>query len=144
MPRASTLAINLPYMSYAPFDIEVTHRAQQGREDSTVRYIKEADAVEQGMILSEERWEALRKAEMDFWQGTHAPTLGWTDVQCREDSSMVARVWEDCFQQMDAACEFDSARESASNAEELIMSRVSHRVARALAVLVFGPDILLR
>lgn len=89
-------------------------------------------------ILTQEQWDALTVAERSFYQG-QGGTNGWTDVNTIEDSWFVHELWAHCWNCYESA---DLAFENYSRASQNVL--VAKRVCHALALMTFGPEILLR
>jgi hypothetical protein len=88
-------------------------------------------------VLNSREWEALESSEQIIFKGEHG-YISYTDVIPREDSSFAAEVWDYAYTQMDAGGEFEG------KTPDYCLYRVAARVARALAMLVFGQEFLLK
>jgi hypothetical protein len=90
--------------------------------------------------LTESQWDYLSLAEKRIFERGY---ISYTDVNVREEDSLAKAMWDHCWAQMDAADEFyntDGTRKST----RVIDHNVATRVAKALALLVFGPEFLLK
>ena len=88
--------------------------------------------------LTQVEWAALEKAEQRIYT-SGSGVYSYTDVNVREESELVAAMWDHAYSNAESAEEnWDSWTGQARRAV------VATRVARALALLVFHPDILLK
>jgi hypothetical protein len=88
-------------------------------------------------VLNPTEWFILEEAERFIFQ-REAGYISYTDVIPRDDSYFAAEVWDYAFTQMDAADDFNQ------KSSDYVMHKVASRVARALAMLVFGQEFLLK
>jgi len=92
--------------------------------------------------LNEEQWAALELAERPIY--TYPGCNAWTDVMGRtDDDGFVARLWENAEMNMDGGGDFEDSK-GVRLPYRVRNSRVARRVARCLALLAFGEEILLK
>jgi hypothetical protein len=92
-------------------------------------------------VLTSVEWDMLNKAEAPLYRAEGA--LCYTDVNVREESQWIADLWDRVEDAMETQCDF----ESDSGVQMSVVGRrtkVANRVARVNAVLVFGPEFLIR
>lgn len=99
-------------------------------------------------ILTEVEWTLLGAAERRVYTPGGAGTNGWTDVNIREDSQLLAECWDHAQQYVENDLENDDALSSAhaprGARDSIIQHRTASRVAQAMALLAFGADILIK
>lgn len=96
--------------------------------------------------LNHVQWNELVAAEQRIFKG-ESGYISYTDVNLREEDFLAATMWEHAFTQMDAAGEFEhegGRLEGQRKSDDVIRRLVASRTARALAILVFGPEFLLK
>jgi hypothetical protein len=85
-------------------------------------------------------WDALARAEDRISESSY---ISYTSVAIREEDRVAGPLWDHTQAQMDAAGDFETnTGEELSIANQRVL--VARRVARALAVAVFGPEFLLK
>lgn len=123
--------------------ITIDHPYQRITLDFDVPHIKRV-LDQMAPTLTEQEWAALERAEQNFYRGTGAPTLGWTDVNMREDSGgMLADMWSHTRSYVanevdDESFKTDEQRENA------ILHRTARRMCQTIAIMAFGADVLLK
>jgi hypothetical protein len=88
-------------------------------------------------LLTTYQWELLEIAEKPLYTGDpgcHA----YTDVMSRDDGGLAADIWEQCRWGIEAMHP-DHATDST-----FVQQMIARRVARALALMSFGEEFLLR
>lgn len=85
-------------------------------------------------ILTEAQWAQFCAAEKRLYNGEYA--MKFSDVREREDSAALAALWAD------AVASLEVAHDDAS--DTVIQTRAAYRVAQAQALIVFGPEFLLK
>lgn len=89
-------------------------------------------------MLNDAEWEALRLAERPLYtpfMGYHA----FTDVMERQDGQLAAAIWG----QVEMAIEMEHEKWETLTSDQQ-RRHIAQRVARALAMISFGPEFLLR
>jgi hypothetical protein len=88
--------------------------------------------------MTEPEWEALQKAEQRIYP-SGCGVYSYTDVNVREESELPAKMWDHAWSNAEAI--EDNWDSWTGHARRTV---VATRVARALALLVFPPDILIK
>jgi hypothetical protein len=90
--------------------------------------------------LTTDKWDAIARAEEHIFEHGY---ISYTDVNVREEDVLAKAMWDHCYAQMDAADEFQND-DGTRKLTNVITHKVASRVAKALALLVFGPEFLLK
>lgn len=95
--------------------------------------------------LNHLKWNALNVAERKLY-GINDGCNAYTDVVPHGPDAYLCGIWEQCEMSVDG--EYDAMSETGTRFSDLPYrvqhARVAHRVAQALAVIAFGPEILLK
>lgn len=89
-------------------------------------------------ILDENQWAAFALAESRIFDRGMGMN-GFSDVMTREDSAHLAEMWEQCEMNFEGS---DPKWEILKSETKRTM--VAKRVAQAWAIVIFGPEVLLK
>lgn len=92
--------------------------------------------------LTPNEWAVLITAESRIFKG-ESGYVSYTDVIERTEETLAAQLWDHVYNQLDVSGDFETETGHPMVTDQ--MNRmVASRVARALALAVFGPEFLLK
>jgi|SRR5215471_10585654 len=99
------------------------------------------DAIKKAMYvapLPRDDWDALAKAEAEIHHANYGAN-GWTDVMQNDGDEYLNRIWSECSMYVE-----NEHYGPESLPAHVLRARTAKRVAQALALIAFGPEILLK
>lgn len=109
--------------------------------DQITLEFKESTLRKPAHIMRTDRWNAIAAAERRIYH-MDPNSHGWTDVMMNDGDEFLNAIWEQAESYVRNEIDLEKGL-SDSVKESTILHRTASRVAQAIAILTFGPDILI-